>query len=259
MTFSEYARKAGLSRQALYNQLRAQGIDPANLRGADGQLSPEGLDVLASVCKPRRKPEGVPSLLGMTSDQQQEGKDAQPVEAPEDKPSLTGPDEGKLLHPADTDEGKLLHHTDQGEDKPSTRKDATEDRPGPTSPDADRPAARETAQGDLEQATAEEPAATGSDQAATIAELREQITELRHRAELAEVRAAASENERDFLRRELESAINAATIAGMQRLAPPANADSSDTIPAEPKASNKNAHSGPFWRFRAALDAFLGK
>lgn len=53
-----------------------------------------------------------------------------------------------------------------------------------------------------------------------VASLKLNLTDARHRAELAEMRAAASESERDFLRTQLDSAIKATALATMKGIAP---------------------------------------
>lgn len=49
--------------------------------------------------------------------------------------------------------------------------------------------------------------------------LRRELVESRHRVELAETRAVAAEEERDFLRAQLDSAIKASALASVKRLA----------------------------------------
>lgn len=74
-----------------------------------------------------------------------------------------------------------------------------------------------------------ESCAKGAQQdAQELAKLRAEVEELRkaaadalHRAELADVKAAAAENERDYLREQLDAAIKANALASMKRLTAP--------------------------------------
>ena len=54
-----------------------------------------------------------------------------------------------------------------------------------------------------------------------LARLQTEVAELKHRAELAEVKAAAAENERDYLRQQLDASIKAAALASVRRLTAP--------------------------------------
>ncbi len=74
-----------------------------------------------------------------------------------------------------------------------------------------------------------ESCAKGAQQEAqALAKLRAEVEELRkaaadalHRAELADIKAAAAENERDYLREQLDAAIKANALASMKRLTAP--------------------------------------
>ena len=55
----------------------------------------------------------------------------------------------------------------------------------------------------------------------TVENLQTQLQDMRHRAEMAEARAAAAENERDFLRTQLDNALKANALASMKRLEEP--------------------------------------
>lgn len=56
---------------------------------------------------------------------------------------------------------------------------------------------------------------------AEVEELRKAAADALHRAELADVKAAAAENERDYLREQLDAAIKANALASMKRLTAP--------------------------------------
>lgn len=56
---------------------------------------------------------------------------------------------------------------------------------------------------------------------AEVEELRKAAADALHRAELADVKTAAAENERDFLRQQLDAAIKANALASMKRLTAP--------------------------------------
>lgn len=56
---------------------------------------------------------------------------------------------------------------------------------------------------------------------AEVEELRKAAADAHHRAELADVKAAAAENERDYLREQLDAAIKANALASMKRLTAP--------------------------------------
>lgn len=62
--------------------------------------------------------------------------------------------------------------------------------------------------------------------------LQQQLTEEKHRAELAELKAEAVADERDFLRRQLDNAIKANALASVKRLTAPDPEEPAE-VPAE--------------------------
>lgn len=58
-------------------------------------------------------------------------------------------------------------------------------------------------------------------QVVTVDNLKNQLKDMQHKVEMAEARAAAAENERDFLRTQLDNALKANALASMKRLEEP--------------------------------------
>lgn len=58
-------------------------------------------------------------------------------------------------------------------------------------------------------------------QVETVDNLKNQLKDMQHKVEMAEARAAAAENERDFLRTQLDNALKANALASMKRLEEP--------------------------------------
>lgn len=58
-------------------------------------------------------------------------------------------------------------------------------------------------------------------QVETVDNLKNQLKDMQHKVEMAEARAAAAENERDFLRTQLDNALKANALASIKRLEEP--------------------------------------
>lgn len=192
---NELAELVGISRQGLYKRLKKAGIDPASLRDGSG-LSETGVEKALSAlgvnpCKPVD--------TEFTSD-------CQPNCKPEPQPATD---------PAGEDDTKCKQTPPEcnpvdGENcQPSTDSE-TEFTPD-CQPKPEAAAIPEEAKAPTD---AERVEALRKELAAAHAELVEQ----RHKAELAELRAEAAANERDYLREQLDKAIKANALASMKRL-----------------------------------------
>ena len=98
-----------------------------------------------------------------------------------------------------------------------------------------------------------------------VDELQHQVAEQRHRAELAELKAEAVADERDFLRRQLDNAIKANALASVKRLTAPepdepaeAPAEEAEAVPVEDQPQQpERQRIGA--RIRAAWQIIRGK
>lgn len=198
----ELAKLVGISRQGLYKRLRKAGIDPASLRSGGG-ISPEGvasaLEALGvNQCKPvdtEFTPDCQPNCQPDCQLSTDSGEAADGIEG-----------ENPInCKPVDSEFTRSWHP----ECQPST------DSETEFTPDC-QPAPEATALPEEAKAPtdAERVEALQKELAAAHAELVEQ----RHRAELAELKAEAAANERDYLREQLDKAIKANALASMKRL-----------------------------------------
>lgn len=225
---NELAELVGISRQGLYKRLKKAGIDPASLRDGSG-LSEAGVEKALSAlgvnpCKPVDT-EFTP--------------DCQPICKPECQLSTESGEavdriEGENptnCKPVDSEFTRSWHP----ECQPSTDSE-TEFTPD-CQPKPEAAALPEEAKAPTE---AERVEALLKELAAAHAELVEQ----RHRAELAELKAEAAANERDYLREQLDKAIKANALASMKQLE---------------TAENNSPSKGLSDRLRAAWSAIRGK
>ena len=74
--------------------------------------------------------------------------------------------------------------------------------------------------------------------------LRNQVAEMQHRAELAEVKAAAAADERDFLRTQLDNSIKASALASVRRLTAPEEAQEMHPVEEEAPADTPTEDQG---------------
>lgn len=85
-----------------------------------------------------------------------------------------------------------------------------------------------------------------------IAAVQRDLIDATHRAEMAEARAEAATNERDYLRQQLDNAIKASVLASVQRIAAPEGDDQPvKSEPASPRSLRQ--------RWRDAIAAWKGK
>lgn len=231
----ELAKLVGISRQGLYKRLRKAGIDPTSLRSG-GCLSPDGvaaaLEALGVTpckpvdteftpgCQPNCKPECQLSTESGEAADGIEGENpinCKPVDSeftrswhPECQPSTDSVNQCK---PVDSDSAPDCQPAPEATALPEEAKAPTD---------------------------AERVEALLKELAAAHAELVEQ----RHKAELADLRAEAAANERDYLREQLDKAIKANALASMKRLETP---------------ENNSPSKGWAYRLRAAWSTIRGK